>query len=727
MKKVALTLIILITLSYLLIKADSSTEPISINPNTTEAVNGHVIEYAGDAPVDVYNKCLSLNTGQYNGILQYIVSEPGSLFVITDNGVVINSFALTPDDNLLEYQFNLQKISSDVNYTIQYSGKGYICIDEITIVPSQRLYNDVYFYVFILWLFTISSLLLVFFYQNGKLSESTWQFIILFTALSIFSSIPFWGTNFAYGGDDLQYHLARIEGIKNGLLSGQFPVVIFPDALNGNGYLNSMYPSLFLYIPALLRIGGISFVLAYKVLLILIQVATILSLGISIKKLNGSKLTIVLGCILYAFLRYRLVNIYVRAAIGETIAMIFFPLVIVGLYLILHNQKYALHYFTIGMSGILQSHILSFVIIVIITFILIVIYWKKTLQKSVLLTFAKSGLYILLLNLWFLIPFLYYYKSAYINPNILKSEYIGSSLSFSYLFGLGITDTTPRPHSLGLSLLIGVFLLFFFLFVSKINDDREKYFRNLFVIACILLIMSTSFCKIFNHIAPINSFYSFLQFPWRLVGPAALFIIISGCVMIESSKLNPAVKITISALLMLITLADMTVWQNTQVIKNLGYETGVPEQSHFNRVFSNRSLTAQYPVEWRPANASNNDSLSAEYIISDPTHIIIENYTKGLGTLQFNYLGDKDTYIELPFINYNCYQVTVDSEPILPITEEGNSRIHLLLPGDSAKHLVTVRYHFPLIFHFGNIISILFIICYNLNMFKNHIKRRNHG
>ena len=48
--------------------------------------------------------------------------------------------------------------------------------------------------------------------------------------------------------------LARINGIYEGLRTGQFPVQINPVQLGGYGYLpGSMYPQLFLYFPAILK------------------------------------------------------------------------------------------------------------------------------------------------------------------------------------------------------------------------------------------------------------------------------------------------------------------------------------------------------------------------------------------------------------------------------------------------------------------------------------------
>ena len=61
------------------------------------------------------------------------------------------------------------------------------------------------------------------------------------------------------GGHDISFHLMRIEGLAEGLKMGQFPVKIQPAWYEGFGYGCSVfYGDLFLYIPACLRLLGVS-------------------------------------------------------------------------------------------------------------------------------------------------------------------------------------------------------------------------------------------------------------------------------------------------------------------------------------------------------------------------------------------------------------------------------------------------------------------------------------
>ena len=105
---------------------------------------------------------------------------------------------------------------------------------------------------------------------------------------------------FVIKGHDLNFHLMRIEGLKDGLLSGAFPVKIQPTWCNNNGYaVGIFYGDLFLYIPAMFRILGVPSNTAYKLYLFLINILTVIISYISFKKLSKDKLIGVLGCALY--------------------------------------------------------------------------------------------------------------------------------------------------------------------------------------------------------------------------------------------------------------------------------------------------------------------------------------------------------------------------------------------------------------------------------------------
>ena len=90
------------------------------------------------------------------------------------------------------------------------------------------------------------------------------KLLVILTAMVFASSLPLFGMLLGFG-DDLEYHLLRIDALANGIRNGQFPVRISTYWNNGYGYASSLfYNDLFLMFPALLRLLGISVQNAYK-------------------------------------------------------------------------------------------------------------------------------------------------------------------------------------------------------------------------------------------------------------------------------------------------------------------------------------------------------------------------------------------------------------------------------------------------------------------------------
>ena len=89
-------------------------------------------------------------------------------------------------------------------------------------------------------------------------------------------------------GQDLGFHLMRIEGIAEGLENGVFPVKMQGLWMEGYGYPVSVYYGDFLlYIPALLRLCGVPVVAAYKIFVALVNLGTGLLALYSFRKIFG--------------------------------------------------------------------------------------------------------------------------------------------------------------------------------------------------------------------------------------------------------------------------------------------------------------------------------------------------------------------------------------------------------------------------------------------------------
>ena len=221
--------------------------------------------------------------------------------------------------------------------------------------------------------------------------------------------------NYILYGHDLAFHLFRIEGLKEGLLAGSFPVKMQPGWFNGWGYPPSvMYGDLLLYFPALLRLVGVSVQNAYKCYISVVNLATAAIAYYCFYQISRKKAAAVFGSCLYTLFPYRLCCIYVRAAVGEYSAMMFLPLALLGFWYAFEKdgrEKITgdkLLAPVIGFSGLLQTHVLTCFLTAFMILLFCVLRIKKVFNKNVMGYLLKIAVVTLALNLWFLVPFFHY-------------------------------------------------------------------------------------------------------------------------------------------------------------------------------------------------------------------------------------------------------------------------------------------------------------------------------
>ena len=99
------------------------------------------------------------------------------------------------------------------------------------------------------------------YFKNRKNQIITAVFIIttLIAAAPLIS-------RYCLNGHDLEYHLLRIESLKEGIRAGKPFLKVNMLFFGGAGYASSMfYPDFLLYIPAILRTLGVSINASYHI------------------------------------------------------------------------------------------------------------------------------------------------------------------------------------------------------------------------------------------------------------------------------------------------------------------------------------------------------------------------------------------------------------------------------------------------------------------------------
>lgn len=390
-------------------------------------------------------------------------------------------------------------------------------------------------------------------------------------------------------GHDLYFHIARIAGVRDairvglkaGIKAGQFPVRIQPGWTNGYGYAVSVfYGDIFLYFPAVLTFLKISLTTAYRIYVIVVNTGTVLTAYFCFKQISKSKYTTVAGSVIYTLSMYRICNLYVRAAVGEYTAMAFYPVIVLGIWKILRRGKDEREnrngwiILTLGMSGMIHTHILSCIMMAFFILLVCVVSIKSVLQKEILLSFLKSVCATACLNASFLIPFLDYSREEL--DVFKKFDYYGIQKLGMEIYDLLAWTTKGAgyvggaygkriPVTLGstavLIIILGIIVL------ARNTEWKAKEKTNIIwtlILAVLSAIMTLSIFPWDNleKFSLLHRLVGTLQFPFRFMAVCMVFISLLACLLFEvcERRINNKKYFTI----FLAAFCFLSVWQSME-------------------------------------------------------------------------------------------------------------------------------------------------------------------
>ncbi|WP_236650456.1 YfhO family protein [Streptococcus salivarius] len=232
----------------------------------------------------------------------------------------------------------------------------------------------------------------------------------------------------------------------------------------------------------------------------------------------------------YLFSGYFLHNSYYRAAVGETLAMIFLPLVFVGVRLITFGDYKKWWILTLGMLGLVYSHVLSVLLASVgIFFAVVTSFWIWDNKKERVLGFLKATLVTLSMSLAFFVPMIEQFKYVTLRTTF-KPLLSKTALSLADNWEL-ILKSDLRTPSVNLLYLLG--LLLSLIFAKRFVKDKEAriYLFISFVLAFLTL---NSFPWQFLQASPVSN----LQFPWRLWSFALLFFSLALANILENISIK---------------------------------------------------------------------------------------------------------------------------------------------------------------------------------------------
>lgn len=428
-----------------------------------------------------------------------------------------------------------------------YGGEGYLIINEIKIQQTRRMERMV-----IIGTLLIGACFAVF----SRIKNNRILKIVVISGIftTVFSMLPMLSP-YLVKAVDLPFHFMRIEGIAEGLKAGYFPVKMQSVWMNDYGYpVSIFYGDMLLGSAGIFRLIGFPLQSAYKIYVFIIGFLTFMISWYSFKRIAQDWKVAMIVAVMYTISPYRLMRVYV-AAVGSYSGFVFFPLIFVGAYEILMNdsekRKNSWILLMAGMTGVIQNHILSTEIAVLILGITCLVCWRRFFEKTRLVDFIKAGLGTAILSCYFLIPFLDYMREDL----KITGEYGGHIQSSGTFIGqilgiyperganLSVFEGLQQPeatYAIGVAFIIA--LIMYFVVRGNGTADEKKYIKlgNYCSAAGIILLFMTTVWFPWDMLYDLNTILAMLiskiQFPWRLVGAATLMLSVVTCIVLKLWK-----------------------------------------------------------------------------------------------------------------------------------------------------------------------------------------------
>ena len=303
--------------------------------------------------------------------------------------------------------------------------------------------------------------------------------------------------------------------------------------------------------------------------------------------------------------------------------------------------------------------------------------------------FKAAGLTVLL-NAWFVVPFLYYYFNEELNKEVLRwSGYFEQSINLSNMTQ-SLSLYNKQYFSLGLALLgcLGIGIIYLLCEKRGRVDGADGFTLYMLTLGGMFVFLSTGYFPsralmandLFENIA------TMLQFPWRFLGPAsACFLFVGAAGLAWSKILKPYRNLIFAMLVGLNLLVVVSVpadnnhvpYKNAQSVASKGHETKL-----------GASVGLFYPHEWRLMDASD-DRLTRSVVMSDIGSVSVHDFKKKGTKAAVSYTAFSDNaFLELPLQNYLGYRAEDEQGQPVRIEQGEGGRMRFFVNGDGAEHRI---------------------------------------
>jgi len=671
-----------------------------------QQVNKTVV--GGDTAVSV--DTIALVPGSYHGSITYTAAQESTLNwyspkTASADNQASRSFAvltLPAGTNTIEFDLGVDQWVSDLSAYIKTGGS--FTMQRLQLSSDQNVFRDRQIVPALYVLTAIIGLYLI----NRKQGQSRLEQPDAFRAfaalalLFLVSSAPVLINSLNNApAQDLSYHLMRIEGLARAIRTQTFPYRIHGAEFSGYGQAEGVfYPELFTLLPGVLRAAGMSVFNAYRVYELALNGLTIAISYFSFRALFSSRRAGLLGSAIYTLSVYRLTAMYVRMAMGAYTAMAFLPLAVLGFHEVFSRDWRRWGLLAAAMTCILQSHLITFEM----TLGLCLLFGLLSIRSLIrdhqrLMALLKAVLLSLLLNLWWIVPFLDFAGfgvGALSNQISLQKPYI---YDVTKLFAVTypLLDGDQMPFSVGALLFATPLVtLIMCLFPRLRRDPRMRPALMLAGVSLLLCWMATVYFP-WNSSALLIKLGSTIQFAFRTLEMATILDTVLALLLISMAeeamperKLR-AVQAAAAACTVLLSLPILIGYRSIPVSAVKSTLADPDSDKYLLGGWYLPENTEIYELYYRPK------TVQADH------DAVITNLSHRGTTLEFDFSAAEGASYELPVIYYPGYSAEVNGKAVA--IERDSSNL-ILVHTDELQGHIRLTYQGKMSYNISGLISL---------------------
>ena len=540
--------------------------------------------------------------------------------------------------------------------------------------------------------------------------------------------------------DDMQ--MIRQLELEKCIQDGQIPCRWSPDLGYEYGYpLFNFYPPLPYMVGQVFRTLGFSFMWSVKLTAVVQSFAAGLSIYALMSYIANPTVGLISG-LFYTYAPYHAVNTYVRAAMNEAWASVFFPLIFLYIKKIIDQKggKFTPVLLGVSIFGLMLSH--NPMLLVFSGFSLLwtlFCFWQK--YRSPKLIFKQTNTYFLLvksallaigLSAFYTLPVIF--EAGLTKIDSMFQGYYNYEVHFVSLYQLFISNFWGDGPSVwgtedGMPFMVGYLhwiipsavILYTVYLIIKRHKISKLTKTNILIFSLATLATFMSHARsifMWKSLTPIQK----VQFPWRFLNLSIFFYSISAALSIyivfkhiKSKKLKKSLYILIISSLLIV---------NLRYFKPITSGPLTDEQKFSGLAWQNQTTSGIY--DYLPKTARIAALSKANFVVDDiipPASAQIYGAKKGTDWLFFNtnvYSPTSITIAQLYFPNFKIYDFgkAVDFQ----IEPELGRMVLNLNPGN---HQIYIKLTNTPIRTISNIISLLTWTSLSFYLFKSYVQSRS--